>query len=69
MENIFSGINMGDMLDQATIFIAGLSPYTTLIIGLFLAFFIISFIVSMIRGGKAETQIGFYDDDDFDDDY
>lgn len=68
MENIFSGINMGDMLEQATIFIEGLSPYITFIVGLLLAFFIISFIVSILRGGKINTS-GVDFDDDMDDDY
>jgi len=66
MENIFSGISMTDMTDQATIFIAGLSPYTTLIVGIFLAFIIIRFIISLLTGKKTESD-DF--DDDFDDDY
>lgn len=50
MENIFSGLNMQDMLDKTTSFISGLSPYITLIIGILLAFLVIKIIISILTG-------------------
>lgn len=50
MENIFSGLNMQDMLDKTTSFISGLSPYITLIVGILLAFLVIKIIISILTG-------------------
>lgn len=65
MGNIFSGLTISDIPSQATIFIAGLSPYVTFIVGILLALFIIDSIVTMIRGGKKQIDTN----KEFDDEY
>jgi hypothetical protein len=67
MENIFSGVNMGDILDQATIFLSAFSPYVAFIVGLLLAFFVLNFIVSTLKGGASPQSSE--KEEDFDEDY
>ncbi len=66
MENIFNGLPMADITAQAKVFFQALAPYTMYLVGLLLAFFVISFIVSLFRPNHEQAE---FFDDDFDDDY
>jgi len=79
MENIFNGVQISDLTDTATGMISALGPYVALLVGILLAFFVISFLVNMIKIKRKkdlyfsgqnpdDTDVPFDDDDFFDDD-
>jgi hypothetical protein len=71
MENIFSGVQLSDLTDTATGMLSALSPYVALLVGILLAFFVISFLVNMLkikRTDPDDVDVPYDDDDFFDDD-
>lgn len=72
MEHIFDDLQVSDITDQATNFFSALSPVVVLVVGILLAFFIITFLVRSMK--QATNGDGGYDypdngDDHFDDDF
>lgn len=65
MENAFTGINTSDIMANTTTIMASFSPLATLIIGILLAFFVITAIINLLTGNKNNA---VKDDDDDDDD-
>jgi hypothetical protein len=69
MENILDGVNTSDMTAQATNIISAFSPYLALIVGILLAFLVISYLISALTGKKRDDTPDVYDKNgDFDDD-
>jgi hypothetical protein len=49
MEHITDGLTIQDLTANATSAIASISPYLTLLLGILLAFYVISEIVNMLK--------------------
>jgi len=71
MEHIFDGFSLTDLTNNATDIISSLSPLVSLLVGIGLAFLVISFIISMLTGKKEYNDDGWPSDDDtpYDDDF
>ena len=71
MENIFSGVQISDFTGNATAIFSSLAPVVAFLVGLGLAFFIINFIISMLRGKTNYNGEDWPSDDDtpYEDDF
>ena len=75
MEHIFDSLDVSMITDQATLFFSGLTPAVVLVVGILLAFYIITFLVRSMKQATTKNE-NFSDypdyqepernDDDFD---
>lgn len=56
MENITSGLTISSITSNATSGLVAVGPYLTLILGILLAFFIITNLVDIIRDAKEKEK-------------
>lgn len=56
MSNILNGLSMSDIWSNANDLFSALSPYLTAILGLLLAFFIVNFLVDLLKPKEQEDE-------------